>query len=580
MSIRQMLVANPTIRQSERVRSTPLALGARALLVGILLTGFGLRLVLLNRFAFHQDEAIYSVWALHGWRVDPLFLTVWPDKPPIYLWLLGWTFDLFGATPAAARFLNIACSTLTIAVVAALARFWWGARTALFAALWMALNPFAISFAPTAFTDPLLVLAGMLALLAAVRRRLFWAGVWLGIALMTKQQGVLFVPLVLAFSPDAPYARGKLLRGAGALLAGGLLVVAPVMFWDSLRWAVAPSPWDLGARNAAGFAFSAPATWLSRLQDWAVQGSYLLGNGLLWALALGAGIALVLVQTTHPRQCALRKSPVIKLALWGLTFLALHVITTVQIWDRYLLPLAPVVALLLAFTTERALTQSLTQRRRDAEKAQRNTLQTLVYFSSATLRASASLRQRHILQWAPVALAGLLLLMAPGPAIQAAQGRLPIGGDHGAYMGLSKVAAWLQVHADATPVIYHRNLGWHFRFELFTPVQEGRVDLRWYPSSVYLADNAAKTPHRPRYLVVADWSPERDLAINLALRRLTMQERLRAGRFTVYEISERAQPPAAWRVCRMPAAARCTPAWRALAETALPAAACVAAGGP
>ena len=34
-----------------------------------------------------------------------------------------------------------------------------------------------------------------------------------------------------------PYERGKLLRGAGVLLAGALLVVAPVMFWDSLRWA-------------------------------------------------------------------------------------------------------------------------------------------------------------------------------------------------------------------------------------------------------------------------------------------------------------------------------------------------------
>ncbi|MBK8795709.1 MAG: glycosyltransferase family 39 protein [Anaerolineales bacterium] len=575
-----MLAANPTIRQSGRVRSTPLVLGAHALLIGILLTGFGLRLVLLDRFAFHQDEAIYSFWALHGRHVDPLFLTVWPDKPPIYLWLLGWTFDLFGATPAAARLLNIACSTLTIAVVAALARAWWGARAALFAALWMALNPFAISFAPTAFTDPLLVLAGMLALLAAVRRQLFWAGVWLGIALMTKQQGLLFAPLVLAFSLDAPYERGKLLRGAGVLLAGALLVVAPVMFWDSLRWAVAPSPWDLGARHAAGFAFSALPAWLPRLQDWAVQGNYLLGNWVLWTLAWGAGIALALVQMTHPRRGALRKSPAIKLALWSLAFLALHVVTTVQIWDRYLLPLAPMVVLLLAFTAEWALTQSLTQRRRGAEKMQRNASPNLACFFSAHLRISAPLHQRWRLYWLPVALVGLLLLMAPGPAVQAAQGRLPIGGDHGAYTGLNEVGAWLQVHADATPVIYHRNLGWHLRFDLFAPLQAGRIDLRWYASTVYLADNAAKTPHRPRYLVVADWSPERDLAINLALRRLTLQERLRAGRFTVYEISETAQPPAAWRVCRTPAAAQRTPGWRALAGTALPAAACVAAGAP
>jgi hypothetical protein len=67
---------------------------------------------------------------------------------------------------------------------------------------------------------------------------------------------------------------------------------------------------------------------------------------------------------------------------------------------------------------------------------------------------------------------------------------------------------------------------------------------------VALADNAAKTPHRPRYLVVADWAPARDLPVQLAARRLTAAERLRAGHFTVYEITESPQPPASWRVCR------------------------------
>jgi 4-amino-4-deoxy-L-arabinose transferase-like glycosyltransferase len=193
-------LALPDGRGSEAAapRPSPLAL------TGILLAGFALRLPLLDRFPFHQDEAIYGYWARYARHVDPLFLRVWPDKPPLYLWLLGGTFDLLGATPTAARLLNIALSTLTIAVVAALAQTWWGARAGILAALFLALNPFAISFAPTAFTDPLLVLAGMTALLAIVRRRPFWAGIWLGVAIMTKQQGVLFVPLVAAFSLYAP----------------------------------------------------------------------------------------------------------------------------------------------------------------------------------------------------------------------------------------------------------------------------------------------------------------------------------------------------------------------------------------
>lgn len=65
-------------------------------------------------------------------------------------------------------------------------------------ALAMTLSPFAISFAPTVYTDPLLTLAGSLALCAATFGRRFWAGLWLGAAMMTKRQGLLYVPLVVA----------------------------------------------------------------------------------------------------------------------------------------------------------------------------------------------------------------------------------------------------------------------------------------------------------------------------------------------------------------------------------------------
>src|SRR6059058_3696768 len=91
-------------------------------IIALTLVGFGLRLYLLNRFPFREDEAIYSFWALHAWHVDPLFLTVWPDKPPVFLWLLAATFRVFGSSQASARWLNIVCSTATIPVIAATAR--------------------------------------------------------------------------------------------------------------------------------------------------------------------------------------------------------------------------------------------------------------------------------------------------------------------------------------------------------------------------------------------------------------------------------------------------------------------------
>ena len=145
--------------------------GERLFLISTILAGFALRLPLLDRFPFHQDEAIYGYWALYSRYIDPLFLKVWPDKPPLFLWLLSAAFNLFGGSAASARLVNIAASTLTIVVAATLARHWWGARAGMIAAVLLALNPFAISFAPTAFTDPLLVLCGLLALYAAARGR-------------------------------------------------------------------------------------------------------------------------------------------------------------------------------------------------------------------------------------------------------------------------------------------------------------------------------------------------------------------------------------------------------------------------
>ena len=105
---------------------------------------------------------------------------------------------------------------------------------------------------------------------------------------------------------------------------------------------------------------------------------------------------------------------------------------------------------------------------------------------------------------------------------------------------------------DALPhgaVLYHHNLGWQDAFYLFDAVRRGAVELRWYPSAVYLADNATKAPHKRRFLVVPDWAPERDLDMQLAARRLEARQQLRSGRFTVYEITELPAGDASWRAC-------------------------------
>ena len=282
----------------------------------LLVVGFGLRLVMLDRFRFHQDEALYSFWALHFLHDDPHFLKQWIDKPPLFIWLLAYCFQLFGPSEASARLLNIGISILTIPVVARIARQAWTAAAGLVAATAFALNPFAISYSPTAFTDPLLVLAGFCSLYAAQRSRPFLTGLCLGAAIMTKQQGVFFVPLALtvliAGNPKARAVAAAILRVGGGLA----LTVLPILYWDSLRWAVAPSPWDLGVRNYGALEVLSIDQWPDRVARIAELLWYLTASHVVWIVLGLRCCACSSVRATDRTFFAATEHSICDLAVW------------------------------------------------------------------------------------------------------------------------------------------------------------------------------------------------------------------------------------------------------------------------
>ncbi len=513
----------------------------------ILLLGLGLRALLWNAFPFREDEAIYSTWALQAWNGDPFFLVNWPDKPPLFLWILGGAFRLFGPQEGTARWLNILLSTATIPVTALTARRLWGRWAGWVAGLALALNPFAISFAPTAYTDPMLVLWGSLALYAAVVGRGFRAGLWLGAAIMTKQQGLLYAPLILGMlaasaGPRSPAQEASLARRLGSFALGLASITGPILLWDSLRWSVAPSPWDLSLRHYGPLGLLPPAQWLPRLREWGQLAWHLTASTPVWALLvvggwlLGVRIWYLRVGSDltpppfplHPwrgkgvasfasrGRGEVARSLGLLLLLWSLAYFALHVTTSVQIWDRYLLPLAPMLALGMGWMVQEAV---------------------------SWLGGGLGSASRPLVGLLGGVMGVALLL---GPAWTAAQGGLPVGGDHGDYAGLREAVAWLKAEAPADAVIYHRVLGWHFRYYLFRRTGPQGMELRWFPSTVYLADNAAKTPHRRKFLVQPDWAPLRDAPRRLAQRGLRWERRFRQGRFTVYELVTPPQPPCDW----------------------------------
>lgn len=489
------------------------------LLSSLVLVGFGLRLFLLDRFPLREDEAIYSYWALQFWK-DPLFLNVWPDKPPLFLWLLAAPLRLLGPSAASARLLNVALSSMTVPVVAATARHLWGKRAGLWAALTFSLNPFAISFAATVYTDPLLIFCGTLAFYYGLRGRTFWAGLWLAAAIMTKQQGILYVPLVAGTLFLSRERTTRQIAQESLKACTGLAsVLLPLLYWDSQRWAVAPSPWDLSLRHYGGLALVPPAQWLRRLAEWAHVAWYLTASWPIW-LALGilaaGAVTLRLGGNPKTQTADTQQRPVLALlGLWALAFLIVHVVAGFQIWDRYLLPLAPALALFAGWVGAR-----------------------LPAPSAPTIPA----------RWMALAAALWALLLLP-PALAAAKGGLPVGGDHGDYAGLEEAITWLQENARADAVLYHRALGWHYRFYLYGETGPGGYDLRWYPNAVYLADNAAKTPHRRKFLIQPDWAPVHNAVPWLSMRGIQWRLRLRTGHFTVYEVVLPAQPRCDWCLC-------------------------------
>jgi len=501
----------------------------------MVLVGIFLRIIpWLTNYPLHRDEALYGYWAqLIASGRDPLLLSPWVDKPPLVLYLLAANIRAFGAHELALRLPGLIASLLLVLVTFGFARRAFGVRVALCAAGLLTLSPFAILFAPTAFTDPWLALWLVAAAWAALARRPFRAGLLLGLAVASKQQGVLGVPLVFALlivskqqianskwqmaesgeqRADRSLAKRSVVRDTLYAALGFALIFAPVTYWDSLRWVNRPSFWDRSVITYGQLALAPLVEWPQRAADWATQIGYLFGlpalSGLMLLIAAAVGVRAIL---QRPSDSLKRRVDVI-LALYTAGYLALHFAATFQPWDRYLLPILPWTCVLAA----RGL---------------------VLGWEGLGGRSGRQHRLR----------AGALLLLMPALLYASwlgAAGRLPVGSDHGAYAGLDRVVALLrQQPADA--VIYDRWLGWHYDFYLFDAPQERR----WWGSGWKLADDAADTarsePEREQWVVLPDWerSAVEDLNLPLASRGLALVEVQRIYRpdntrsFTLYRIA-------------------------------------------
>lgn len=485
-------------------------LGRLAPLVGLVLVGLALRVVPLVNDPLHQDEALYGYWGrLVSSGQDPWLTTVAVDKPPLSLYLIAGSQAVFGASRFAIRLPALAASLLTIPLTYILGRRLYG-RPAVewVAAAVMAITPFPVLFGATAFTDALLVLFWLAACVAAVGGRWGSAGVLLGLAFATKQQALVLGGLVIGLG----VAHWQTRQGCQAAIRFALAfitVAASVWFWDYIRIVnkAATGFWGQGVDSYGGLRLIWSSELAARGREWAWLGGYLLGWRWLGVVFLVGLAALLIYDLGWGRRTGPALADVALIA-FGLFYALLHWLAAFPVWDRYLLPLAPVMGLLLGRVSE-----SVSQRISEG----------ISCFAFHELR---------------IAFYVLLVLVLFSSGVLAAAGRIPVGGDHGAYHGLEEVVAFLRDLPVGT-VLYDRWLSWHYDFYLF----DAYLYRAGFPTPEWLAtDAAAHFDGRPRYVVVPAWESAARLARALAAEGLgmfpvlTTQRRDGTTSFTVYAI--------------------------------------------
>lgn len=401
---------------------------------------------------FHTDEALFASWArlIAVWR-DPLLKTVAVDKPPLLFYAQALFYPVQGPVEWAARLPNFAASIWLIPLTAVLAHQLTADRRASYtAALLVALSPLAIQFSPTAFTDPLMTTLVVAGLVAAVGQRPRWAGLWLGLAMATKYQAVLFVPLAWGLGGTGTGAQGgKRHQPIPHYLLFTIYFLLPILLtlaWDYGRTGHI-SLWQAQMSSYGGVRLAWSWELRPRLWAWAQLGWFVLGGG--WLLLIGYWLVA-------RRYLPTRLSPFLPLFL--LVYMLIHWLLAVPVWDRYLLPLVPLTA---------------------------------VWVGALAGKVVAHVRPTFQ-RWL-VALA-LLLLVA---ALPARLGRWSIGGQPTADAGAQNIATYLLDAPDGT-VLYDHWYSWQWRYLLF----DTAVYVSWFPHPANLVDELTVFGTTGRYVVL------------------------------------------------------------------------------
>ena len=415
-----------------------------------------------NAQRLHPDEAFYMTISRHAAiNGDWLLLSESLDKPPFTYYTNALALVFFANETDenavlqldpikgefAGRMPATLMSILLVAVVMQVVKAVSDKPEAIYlAGILVALSPLRIVFAPTAFTDMPMLLFGTLALWMALRGQWGWSGVWFIVSISAKPQIIFYLPLLLALLTFYAY-KYKNIR---IIPISFLYFFIPVIFgvlllwgWDAIRVTNgAESFYQLGQSRYTVTTLTSIADYPARFWEWWQTTQYLFGHAVLTSSIMIFAVF---------RMFFFKKISAYIALLWGwlFSFFAIHIVLTINLFDRNQIIILPIAVMIVALSFTR---ETRTNFRRK-------------YRNVATF------------------LLGILLLFF---AIQASQWRLPIGGDDGQHDGIDELANYLNSKPVAT-VIYDRWLDWELDYYMGQWTDKRRV---FYPTPELLVEGA------------------------------------------------------------------------------------------
>ncbi|MEO0565600.1 MAG: hypothetical protein AAF125_26065, partial [Chloroflexota bacterium] len=389
-----------------------------------------------------RDAAVRGEWLLPG-DLDKTSLAIYGQSLMMLLVGIRWDADVgvwrlpVQVGEFAARLWSLYASVLLVAAVGRLAHILRASPIGIvLAAALMAVSPLAIAYGAVAFTDTPMLLFAVFALMFAAQGRGAWAGIALVMAYGSKQQGAIFVPLVMFW---LWYSAGP--RAVFVCVLALALGLGVGSTWELLR--SSPSVLALATAN------NAPGGWLVPFADlptrtfaWIALARYLVGG-------IGGLFSVGLVIRRGRRLNVYGRTTL----LFGMGYLLLHLLVPLNVYDRYLLPLVPLMAVVIALLVN-------------------DRLATLITVSVVLVALPLAWRTPD----------------------------LPIGGDRGEHAGIIALADHLN-DREFGAIVYDRWLGWELNYYLGGWSDKRRA---YYPTPTAMAcdDALYVTDVAPRYLPV------------------------------------------------------------------------------